>query len=61
MKSQSVFDIGVRLYEKENYFNEWRGQTNDNKILPDGAYYYLIEFKNGESPKTGWIYINKSY
>ena len=52
---------GTKVYEKKNYFNEWHGQTNDNKILPDGTYYYLIEFKNGESSKTGWIYINNNH
>ena len=50
---------GVKVYNKENYYNEWVGQTNNNNILPDGVYYYLIEFTNDSNLKTGWIYINR--
>ncbi|MCB0443487.1 MAG: gliding motility-associated C-terminal domain-containing protein, partial [Flavobacterium sp.] len=39
-----------------NYTNQWYGQTDDGKELPSATYYYLIEFRSGES-KTGWIYI----
>ncbi len=60
VKKLSIYNrFGVNVYNKENYFNEWNGQTNDNKILPDGVYYYLIEYKNNSGIKTGWIYINR--
>ncbi|WP_208022845.1 T9SS type B sorting domain-containing protein, partial [Flavobacterium jejuense] len=34
------------------------GQTNNGDELPDGTYYYVIEFADMDS-KTGWIYINR--
>jgi gliding motility-associated-like protein len=49
---------GMQVYNKGNYTNQWYGQTNDNKELPTGTYYYVIEPENGKS-KTGWIYINR--
>jgi flagellar hook assembly protein FlgD len=42
-----------------DYSNEWIGQSNAGDELPDGTYYYVIEFKNNQSSKTGWIYINR--
>ena len=53
----SVFNrYGRKVYSMNNYTNQWNGQTDDGKELPSATYYYVIEFKNGES-KTGWIYI----
>ena len=49
---------GVNVYEKDNYINEWHGQSSTGDILPVGVYYYVIELIS-ESPITGWIYINK--
>ncbi|RAR46665.1 gliding motility-associated C-terminal domain-containing protein [Flavobacterium lacus] len=51
---------GVSVYNKANYRNEWFGQCNKGNELPDGTYYYVINFENIET-KTGWIYINKAY
>jgi hypothetical protein len=42
-----------------DYTNEWIGQSNAGDELPDGTYYYVIEFKNNQPSKTGWIYINR--
>ncbi|PKP16501.1 MAG: hypothetical protein CVU07_06695, partial [Bacteroidetes bacterium HGW-Bacteroidetes-23] len=50
---------GVSVYNKANYRNEWFGQCNKGNELPDGTYYYVINFENIET-KTGWIYINKA-
>ena len=53
----SIFNrYGRKVYALNNYTNQWYGQTDDGKELPSATYYYVIEFKNGES-KTGWIYI----
>ena len=49
---------GMKVFSKKNYRDEWRGQTDDGTMLPDGVYYYVIDF-NSEPSKTGWIYINK--
>lgn len=53
----SIFNrYGVKVYSKMNYSNQWRGQSDQGEILPTATYYYVIEFKNGET-KTGWIYL----
>ena len=49
---------GMKVYSKSNYTNEWVGQTDSGHILPDGTYYYFIEFNNNSNSKTGWIYLN---
>lgn len=51
---------GTSVYNKANYRNEWFGQCNKGNELPDGTYYYVINFEDIET-KTGWIYINKAY
>ncbi len=35
---------GNMIYEKESYQNNWDGRWN-NKLLPDGTYYYLLEIE----------------
>jgi gliding motility-associated-like protein len=50
---------GTKVYSKMDYSNEWIGQSNSGDELPDGTYYYVIEFKNNQPSKTGWIYINR--
>ncbi|MGH1385410.1 gliding motility-associated C-terminal domain-containing protein [Kordia sp.] len=49
---------GLSVYKKNNYTDEWRGQTNDNDELPVGTYFYVLRLENGEA-KNGWIYLNK--
>ena len=50
---------GSKVYERNNYVNEWFGQSDKGDELPDGTYYYVIERNTGEST-TGWIYINRA-
>jgi len=57
-KLQIFNRYGKEVYSKFNYSIEWRGQSNNGNELPDGTYYYVIEFNDMDS-KTGWIYINK--
>ena len=60
VKQLSVFNrYGMKVYSKENYSNQWYGDSNGGTQLPDGTYYYVIEFNNQPSNKTGWVYINK--
>lgn len=50
---------GTKVYAKSNYNNEWIGQSDKGDELPDGTYYYVIEYNSGGAAKTGWIYINR--
>lgn len=49
---------GTIVYSKVNYENEWYGQSDNGNELPDGTYYYVINFTDSKT-KTGWIYNNK--
>lgn len=60
VKKLSIFNrYGVKVYSKLDYTNEWIGQTDSGKELPDATYYYVIEFNANRSTETGWIYINR--
>lgn len=50
--------LGLLIYEKENYTNEWIGQTDDGQELPVGTYFYIIQLETDE-PLSGWIYLNR--
>jgi gliding motility-associated-like protein len=57
VKKISVYNrYGRLVYDKVNYSNEWKGQTNNNNKLPASTYYYVLEFYEGEN-KTGWVYV----
>jgi gliding motility-associated-like protein len=49
---------GMKMYERNNYIDEWRGQTDNGSTLPSATYYYLIYFTDG-SHKTGWVYLTR--
>jgi gliding motility-associated-like protein len=49
---------GMKVYELSPYTNQWHGQSDKGEQLPDGTYYYVIGFDNGEPVRTGWIYLN---
>jgi len=52
-----IFDRrGVLVYEKDNYSNQFIGETNDGKVLPAATYFYVIKMMDGEKI-TGWLYI----
>jgi len=46
--------FGTVIYENPKYFNTWKGNGIDSKLLPVGNYYYQIETNRGEQI-TGWI------
>lgn len=50
---------GTGVYSRANYQNEWYGQSDNGNELPDGTYYYVINFAD-QKTKTGWIYINRA-
>jgi gliding motility-associated-like protein len=57
VKNLSIYNrYGMKIYSKNQYKDEWKGQSDNGDALPDGTYYYIIEFNNGSEAKTGWIY-----
>jgi gliding motility-associated-like protein len=60
-KKLTIFNrYGMVVYHKSDYLNEWKGQSDNGDKLPDGVYYYLIDFKDSAIPaKVGWVYINR--
>ena len=56
--AEAVYDTyGREVLKASNYKNDWKG-TFDNKLLPDGTYYYVIE--NGANDKyTGYLQIQR--
>jgi gliding motility-associated-like protein len=53
---------GNIVYQRNNYKNEWDGNSNVNKIgsnsLPIGTYYYLIDYGK-DRHKTGFVYLDR--
>lgn len=56
-KLQIFNRYGKKLYEKGPYLNEWDGRSDSGDQLPDGTYFYVIEFNGDRAVETGWIYL----
>lgn len=55
--SVKVFNrYGQQVYYSTGYAKPWDGTANGQR-LPDGAYYYIIDLKNGTALRTGWVAI----
>jgi len=50
---------GTLVYSKNDYENEWVGQTNDGDELPVGTYFYTVIYEGGAKSKSAWVYINR--
>jgi len=60
VKQLNIFNrYGTKVYSKAGYSNEWHGQSDKGDELPDGTYYYVIDFNDNQAAKTGWIYISR--
>jgi hypothetical protein len=45
------------IFNEVNYQNNWSGQFN-NEDLPEGSYYYLIDFNRSGNPDyQGVVYL----
>jgi gliding motility-associated-like protein len=47
---------GKLVYNQNDYINQWHGQNNVGKILPDSTYYYFAYLRSGEV-KHGWVFV----
>jgi gliding motility-associated-like protein len=53
----SVYDRnGKKVFGRQSYQNDWQG-TAGTDLLPDGTYYYVIQFANTEVAYTGSLTI----
>ncbi|WP_179315200.1 gliding motility-associated C-terminal domain-containing protein [Winogradskyella undariae] len=60
IKKLEIFNRwGTSVYQKNNYTNEWHGQSNSGNKLPTSTYFYIVEFKNNSKPISGWVYLNR--
>ena len=48
---------GKLVYSKENYVNEWVGQSDEGERLPVGTYFYVMRYRDNEQ-RAAWIYLN---
>jgi gliding motility-associated-like protein len=61
VKKLQIFNrYGMVIYTKNNYTNEWGGQSDTGDQVPDGTYYYVIEQRSGKV-KTGWVYLIRQH
>lgn len=59
VRKLTIFNrYGKEVYSRNNYVNEWYGQTDNGDDLPNGTYFYAIDRNNGPA-RTGWIYVNR--
>ena len=49
---------GTKIYELNNYVDQWCGVNQDGEIMPVGTYFYIIYFNSSKEPITSWIYLN---
>ena len=58
VKYLKIFNrYGLQVYEKENYIDEWYGQS-DKGDLVTGTYFYAITLLDGKQV-TGWVYLQR--
>lgn len=48
---------GMLVYEKDDYRDEWYGQSEKGNV-PTGTYFYMVTLSAGEQI-TGWVYLQK--
>ncbi len=49
--------LGVKVYELNEYVDQWCGTDQNGKKLPVGTYFYIIQTRN-QDPIKSWIYLN---
>lgn len=46
---------GSKVYESNNYQNDWGGTNDDKKELLDATYYYIITVEGEAKARTGYL------
>ncbi len=49
---------GTKIYELNDYVDQWCGDNQEGEIMPVGTYFYIIYFNSPKDPITSWIYLN---
>jgi gliding motility-associated-like protein len=49
---------GAKVFELNDYVDQWCGTDQNGEILPVGTYFYIIYFNSNKEPITSWIYLN---
>ena len=49
---------GTKIYELNEYVDQWCGYDNEGNRVPVGTYFYIIYFNSDKEPLTSWIYVN---
>lgn len=57
-KLQIYNRYGTLVYLKNDYTNEWYGQSKDGDELPVGTYFYVMEYQQGKQ-RASWVYLNR--
>ena len=50
---------GVELYKTTNYQNDWNGNTNNGKELPEDTYFYIIKLTDFSEEYSGYVVIKR--
>jgi gliding motility-associated-like protein len=50
---------GKKLYETDNYANDWNGKDMDGKILETGTYWYILVIPGVQGEYKGFVYLKK--
>ena len=48
--------LGSKVYSNKNYKNDWSGTTSGGQMLPDGTYFYTLQW-HGEELGKGYVQI----
>jgi gliding motility-associated-like protein len=50
---------GKRLYETDNYTNNWDGKDEEGKILESNTYWYILIVPGIAGELKGFVYLKK--
>lgn len=57
-KAEVFNRYGTKVFELNDYVDQWCGTDQDGKVLPVGTYFYIIYFNSSRETITSWIYLN---